>query len=242
MADDSEINPHPKHSMDHWAWVHPLRRWTVRGIVASVVFFGLWGVSYRWINPPTTLYMLQENWRLGDVYQEWVDIEDVSPVMVRTLVAAEDANFCLHWGIDSTAIRRAFQEGSIRGGSTISQQTVKNAFLWQGRSWVRKSIEAVMTPYAELIWSKSRMLEIYLNVAEFDEGVFGAAAAAQHYFGVEPNNINLTQAARLASVLPNPKGRSASKPSNFVRKRTRAIMSGAATILTDGRANCFQNG
>ncbi|MDE0783152.1 MAG: monofunctional biosynthetic peptidoglycan transglycosylase [Planktomarina sp.] len=240
MADDSEINPHPKHSMDHWAWVHPLRRWTVRGIVASVVFFGLWGVSYRWINPPITLYMLQENWRLGDVYQEWVDIEDVSPVMVRTLVAAEDANFCLHWGIDSTAIRRAFQEGSIRGGSTISQQTVKNAFLWQGRSWIRKSIEAVMTPYAEVIWSKSRMLEIYLNVAEFDTGVFGIQAAAQHHYGIDAVQLNRVQAGRLAVVLPDPKGRSAVKPSAKLRKRAASVIAGADMIRRDGRSSCFE--
>ena len=129
-----------------------------------------------------------------------------------------------------------------RGASTITQQTAKNVYLWHGRNYVRKGLEAGFTVLIELFWTKKRIIEVYLNVAEFDEGVFGAAAAAQHYFGVEPNNINSMQAARLASVLPNPKGRSASKPSNFVRKRTRAIMSGAATILTDGRANCFQNG
>ena len=241
MADDSEINPHPKPSMDHWAWIHPVRRWTVRGIVALVVFLGLWGLSYRWINPPVTLYMLQENWRLGDVYQEWVDIEDVSPVMVRALVAAEDANFCLHWGIDSAAVRKALKQGAMRGGSTISQQVVKNAFLWPGRNWLRKAIEALMTPYVDLLWNKRRMLEIYLNIAEFDTGIFGIQAAAQYHFGVNAKNLNRVQAGRLAVVLPDPKGRSAIAPSKSLRKRAASVIAGTDMIRRDGRSKCFED-
>ena len=109
--------------------------------------------------------------------------------MGRSAVAAEDANFCLHWGFDMAAIREAVEEGGTRGASTISQQVVKNVFLWHGRSWVRKAMEAVMTPVVELVWTKRRILEVYLNVAEFDEGVFGVQAAAQHYFGVSMRRI-----------------------------------------------------
>ena len=155
-------------------------------------------------------------------------------------MAAEDANFCLHWGFDMAAIREAVNEGSNRGASTITQQMVKNVFLWHDRNWVRKALEALTTPVVEVLWSKRRILEVYLNVAEFDEGVFGVEAAARHHFGVSARDLSPTQAARLAAVLPDPKGRSASEPSDFVRRRTRQIISGADTILADGRAACFQ--
>jgi monofunctional biosynthetic peptidoglycan transglycosylase len=137
------------------------------------------------------------------------------------------------------AIRAAVEEGEGRGASTLSQQVVKNTFLWHGRSWLRKAMEAVLTPVVELVWSKQRILEVYLNVVEFDEGVFGVQAAAQHHFGVDASDLSALQAARLAAVLPDPQGRSASNPSSFVKKRTRAIMAGAETIAADGRASCF---
>ena len=191
------------------------------------------------INPPFTPYMVAEARRHDGVRHDWVAMEDIAPVMARSVVAAEDANFCLHWGLDVDAIQDAIERG--RGGaSTISQQVVKNVFLWHGRSWLRKAIEAVWTPMAEAVWSKRRTLEIYLNVAEFDTGVFGVQAAARHYFGVDAADLSPTQAARLAAILPAPKARSASNPSPFVRERTRAIMSGAATIAADGRAACFE--
>jgi monofunctional biosynthetic peptidoglycan transglycosylase len=138
------------------------------------------------------------------------------------------------------AIRQAIEEGSNRGASTISQQVVKNVFLWHGRSWVRKAMEAVLTPVVELAWSKQRILEVYLNVAEFDDGVFGVQAAAQHHFGVDARDLTPLQAARLAAVLPEPKSRSASEPTSFVRSRTRSIISGAETIAVDGRSACFE--
>ena len=161
--------------------------------------------------------------------------------MARSAVAAEDANFCAHWGFDMQAIRTALAQGSSRGASTISQQTVKNVYLWHGRSWVRKAMEALMTPLVEAVWSKRRIIEVYLNVAEFDEGVFGVGAASKHYFGVNARDLTATQAARLAAILPSPKKRSASNPSSFVRKRTRQIRDGAATIRADGRSDCFES-
>jgi len=196
---------------------------------------------YSVVNPPTTPYIVSESRRLDGVDRTWVSIEEVSPYMPRSVVAAEDANFCNHWGFDMRAIRAALTEGRGRGASTISQQVVKNVYLWQGRSWTRKALEAMLTPLVEAVWSKRRILEVYLNVAEFDEGVFGVEAAARHYFGVGPEELTATQAARLAAILPAPKRRSASRPSTLVRKRTKAIISGAATIRADGRAACFDH-
>ncbi len=217
------------------------RRWLLRAILACAVIFAGWGLAYRWLNPPTTLYMMQESWRLDGVQYDWVNIEDVSPFMVRALVAAEDANFCAHWGIDSAAVRQALRDGAMRGGSTISQQTVKNAFLWQGRSWLRKAIEALMTPYAEMVWSKKRFLEIYINVAEFDTGVFGIQAAARHHFGVDAAQLNRVQAGRLAVVLPDPKGRSATEPGAGLKKHAASVIAGSDMIAADGRAACFED-
>lgn len=216
-----------------------LRRVVLWAGLGLAVFVLLATLLYKVINPPTTPYIVAESWRLGGVTRDWVPMEAIAPVMARSAVAAEDANFCLHWGLDVNAIRAAVERG--RGGaSTISQQVVKNVYLWHGRSWARKAIEALWTPVAEAAWSKRRILEIYLNVAEFDTGVFGVQAAARHYFGVDAADLSPTQAARLAAILPAPKDRSASNPSPFTRDRTRAIISGAATIAADGRADCFE--
>lgn len=215
-------------------------KYVVRGLLIMVAVVALGVVAFSVLNPPTTPYMFSESRRVGGVNQTWVAMENIAPVMARSAVAAEDANFCLHWGLDLTAIQLALNDGSNRGGSTISQQVVKNVYLWQGRSWFRKSLEALMTPLVEAVWSKRRILEVYLNIAEFDEGVFGVEAAAVHYFGVKAQDLSATQAARLAAILPSPKNRSASQPSSFVRNRTASIRDGAATIGVDGRADCFQ--
>ena len=215
-------------------------RWLAKGVLVLVFLVVLLTAAVGVVNPPTTPYMFQEGSRLGGVTHEWVAMDDISPVMARSVVAAEDANFCLHWGLDLDAIRDAMDDGGARGGSTISQQVVKNVFLWHGRSWVRKAIEAGWTPLAEALWSKRRMLELYLNVAEFDTGVFGVQAAARHYFGVDAAELSDVQAARLAAILPDPKGRSAADPSRFVRQRAASILDGAATIAADGRAACFE--
>ncbi|WP_108813481.1 monofunctional biosynthetic peptidoglycan transglycosylase [Loktanella sp. Alg231-35] len=216
-----------------------VRRMVFWGIVSVCSFALLWTLLYSFINPPTTPYMRAEAHRLVSIKQDWTALEDVAPVMARSVVAAEDANFCLHWGLDVNAIQAAVERG--RGGaSTISQQVVKNVFLWHGRSWARKAIEALWTPLTEAVWSKRRIVEIYLNVAEFDEGVFGVQAAARHYFGVDASDLSATQAARLAAILPSPKNRSASNPSTFTRNRAAQIRSGAATIAADGRADCFE--
>jgi monofunctional biosynthetic peptidoglycan transglycosylase len=205
----------------------------IGGIAALVLLFAV-------VNPPTTLYMASESRRLGGLDQTWVSADDMAPVLLRAAVAAEDANFCRHWGFDMAAIRLAVAEGGNRGASTVSQQVVKNVFLWQGRNWARKALEGAITPMVELVWPKRRILEVYLNVAEFDEGVFGAEAAAQRYFGVPARDLTAVQSARLAAVLPDPKGRDAARPSAFVRSRAASILDGAETIRRDGRAACFE--
>lgn len=210
-------------------------------------FFGVVGMLFALIllfsvvPPPINAYQLHEYFRLGHLDRQWVPMERIAPVMRRSAVAAEDANFCNHWGFDMAAIRQAIDEGSKRGASTISQQVVKNVFLWQGHSWPRKALEAMLTPVVELVWSKRRVLEIYLNVAEFGEGIFGVQAAARHYFGVDAADLTAVQAARLAAVLPDPKRRNPAKPSSFVRRRAQAIAGGAGTIEADGRAGCFDD-
>jgi monofunctional glycosyltransferase len=221
----------------------PIRRallWVWRGIYGVVGLFLLLILLFSFINPPTNLYQISESRRLGGLEREWVDWDAIAPVMARSAVAAEDANFCNHFGFDMAAIRDAIEAGSNRGASTISQQVVKNVFLWQGRSWLRKALEAALTPVVELVWSKQRVLEVYLNVAEFDEGVFGVQAAAQHYFGVDARDLTATQAARLAAVLPDPKGRNAANPGPVVRRKAGQVISGAETIAVDGRASCFE--
>ncbi|MCG6904501.1 MAG: monofunctional biosynthetic peptidoglycan transglycosylase [Rhodobacter sp.] len=218
-----------------------LLRWLFRGALAGCVLILLAVLIYNFVNPPTTPYIFSESRRLDGVKREWVAFADIAPVMARSAVAAEDANFCLHWGFDMEAIRAALDAGGTRGASTISQQVVKNAYLWHGRSWARKALEALITPVMEAVWSKQRVLEVYLNIAEFDEGVFGVEAGAQHYFGVSAAALNATQAARLAAVLPNPKERSAAKPSAKLRKRAASILGGAATIRADGRSACFES-
>lgn len=210
--------------------------WFAAGVAGFVL---MWTLLYAVFNPPTNIYMFAEGRRLGAVQQDWVPMDRIAPVMARSAVAAEDANFCLHWGLDVNAIRTAMERGT-GGASTISQQVVKNVFLWHGRSWSRKTIEALWTPVTEVFWSKRRILEIYLNVAEFDDGVFGVQAAARHYFGVDAADLTATQAARLAAILPAPKERSASNPGSFTRNRAVQIISGAETIAADGRADCFQ--
>ena len=194
------------------------------------------------VPPPTAPYVIAEARRLGGVEREWVPMEAIAPAMARAAVAAEDADFCRHWGFDVDALRAALAEGGARGASTISQQTVKNAFLWQGRSWPRKAVEALLTPVVEALWSKRRILEVYLNLAEFDEGVFGVEAAARHHFGVPARDLTPIQAARLAAVLPAPKVRDAARPSEAVARRADRILDGAETIRRDGRAACFEAG
>ncbi|WP_071797581.1 monofunctional biosynthetic peptidoglycan transglycosylase [Natronohydrobacter thiooxidans] len=217
-----------------WIWRSALR------ILALVFLLAVaWVGLYRFVPPPGGIYMLQEYRRIGEIQREWVPMERIAPVMARSVIAAEDANFCLHWGFDMTEIRRVIEQGSSRGASTLTQQTAKNAFLWHGRNFMRKGLESGFTLLIEGLWPKRRILEVYLNLAEFDDGVFGVEAAARHYFRSSAADLTPVQAARLAAVLPAPKSRNAANPTQFVRNRAASIMDGAATIARDGRAACI---
>lgn len=214
--------------------------WLWRGVLGVAAFYLVLILLFSFLPPPGNIYQWQESWRLGGIERDWVNIDEIAPEMGRSAVAAEDANFCLHWGFDMAAIRDAIDGGSGRGASTISQQVVKNVFLWHNRSWVRKAMEAALTPVMEVLWSKQRILEMYLNQAEFAEGVFGVQAAARHYWDIDARDLSATQSARLAAVLPNPKEYNAGKPGPYVRNRAGQIISGAETIEADGRAACFE--
>lgn len=216
-----------------------VRFWALRGLLGLAAFYGALILIFAVLPVPTNIYQLQESVRLGGIDRDWVGWDEIAPEMALSVVAAEDANFCLHWGFDMKAIRLAIAEGGNRGASTLSQQAVKNVFLWHGRSWLRKAAEGVLTPVVELVWTKRRILHVYMNVAEFGEGVFGVEAAAQHWFGVSAADLTPTQAARLAAVLPDPKTRNPANPGPLVRRRTASILSGAETIAADGRASCF---
>ena len=211
--------------------------WTVAALLAiavlSVILFGI-------VNPPLTISIWAEKRRLGQVEHEWVPLAKIAPVAARSIVAAEDANFCVHPGFDIRQIRSGIQEGRRRGASTISQQVTKNVFLWQGRNWLRKALETFLTPLVEAMWSKRRILEVYLNVAEMGKGVFGISAAARHHFGVSARELTAQQAARIAAILPNPKERDPNGSSPWLRLRASAIVDGAATIMVDGRSDCFE--
>lgn len=214
--------------------------WAARGLGAVLGVYLVLIVLFSFLPPPGNIYQWQEGWRLGGIQRDWVSWDKIAPEMGRSAVAGEDANFCLHWGFDIAQIRDAIAHGKQRGASTISQQVVKNVFLWQGRSYVRKALEAALTPVVELLWSKQRILEVYLNEAEFAEGVFGVGAAARVLFKTDAAHLTPMQAARLAAVLPSPKERHADKPSAFVRGHAAEILSGADTIKADGRAACFE--
>lgn len=217
-----------------WLWRRSLR------ILALILLLAVaWVGLYRFLPPPGGIYMLQEYRRTGEIQRNWVPMERIAPVMARSVIAAEDANFCLHWGFDMAEIRRVIEQGSNRGASTLTQQTAKNVFLWHGRNFVRKGLESGFTLLIEVLWPKRRTLEVYLNIAEFDDGVFGVEAAARHYFRTTAAELTPTQAARLAAVLPAPKSRDAANPTQFIRNRTSSIMDGAATIARDGRADCI---
>lgn len=196
---------------------------------------------FRWVDPPVTWLMLSEWRRLGSVERDWMPIRTMAPSVPLAAVAAEDANFCRHTGFDVDGIRAALADTDrFRGGSTISQQVAKNVFLWPERTWLRKGLEAGITVLIELLWPKRRIVEVYLNVAEFGEGVFGVDAAARQYFGVGADALTPVQAGRLMAVLPDPKRRSPVSGTGFIRSRGNAIVQGAETIRVDGRAACFR--
>lgn len=190
-------------------------------------------VALRWIDPFSSAFMVQRQaalWLDGSwewVQYEWVDWEYLNPALPLAMVAAEDQRFPEHWGFDFKAIAAAWEDqaegGKVRGASTISQQVAKNLFLWSGRSWVRKGAEVYLTVLIEMLWPKQRILEVYLNIAQFGDTVFGVGAASKSFFGTVPLRVSTPQAALLAAVLPNPTSYRVDRPSNYVYKRAARI-------------------
>ena len=199
-------------------------------------------VVYRFVPPPVTPLMLIRAVEGKGLDHRWRSIRTVSPALPRALIAAEDARFCEHSGFDFDALQKAYANngrgGKIRGGSTISQQTAKNIFLWPGRSYVRKGLEAWFTVLIETIWGKKRIMEVYLNSIEYGPGVYGAEAAARRYFGVGADRLTTAQAARLAAILPSPLKWKAAKPGSYVKKRSRRIGAASGTVRREGLAAC----
>lgn len=191
-------------------WRRRLARLLIAVVLASLVPVGV----LRFVDPPTSAFMLARQWQArGEpdfvLHYQWVELERISPQLLIALVAAEDQNFPQHHGFDleaiSSVLSQADDAGVARGASTISQQVVKNLWLWSGRSWLRKGLEAYWTAAIELAWPKRRILEVYANIAEFGDGIYGAEAASRHFFGIPAAQLNPAQAAALAAVLPGPR-------------------------------------
>lgn len=217
-------------------------RLVLKIFLSLFLFSLLWIIVYKWVNPPVTFLMLQRKLeatsspttlqKRGEkdtkIYYEWVEYEEMSYYMPLAAIASEDQNFSTHHGFDLEAIEKALEHNKkhkrIRGASTISQQVAKNVFLWNGRSWFRKGLEVYFTFMIEVCWSKKRIVEMYVNIAEMGERTFGIGAASKRFFKTNPKNISMEQAALLATVLPNPRKFSALNPSNYIQKRKSWIM------------------
>jgi monofunctional glycosyltransferase len=227
-------------------------RWgqLLRNLVLGVILLLIAGpvaavAVYRFVPPPLTILMLQRMAAGEGLDHQWRPLSQMSPALARAAIAAEDARFCDHHGFDFEAISKAMRHDErdpdrIRGGSTISQQTAKNVFLWPDRSWVRKGFEAYFTVLIEAIWGKRRIMEVYLNTVEMGPGVYGVEAAAQHYFHVSAKDLNPFQAARLIAILPSPLKWQPVDPGPYVRRRSGRIDAGEGAVGRDGAADCLK--
>jgi monofunctional biosynthetic peptidoglycan transglycosylase len=213
---------------------------TLLVVLCLLPFIGV--ALHRFVPPPPTLLMWQQAIKGQGMDYRWRSLNDISPNLVYSAIAAEDARFCSHGGFDMAAIRQALEAnergGRVRGGSTISQQTAKNVFLWPGRDWVRKGLEAGYTVLIETGWNKRRILEVYLNVAEFAPGVYGAEAGARHWFGKSARDLTASEAARLAAILPSPRRYRAAQPGPYVRRRAARVQAAARVVRNEGLAAC----
>jgi len=228
-----------------------MRRWIRRAVrhIAIVLFVLLvvlpvtLTLAYRFLPPPITPHIAATWTAKGTIYKDWTPIENMSPVLVRAIIGAEDANFCAHHGFDWQAIAEAMRRNdpgrSVRGASTISQQTAKNVFLTPHRNWLRKGLEAYLTVMIEALWPKRRILEVYLNVAQFGPNIFGAEAAAEYYFRKPAAWLDEFEAARLAAVLPNPEDWRVVDAGPYVEGRTLTLMDRILEVERDRLDACI---
>ena len=214
-----------------------------RAIVFFVAGSVIWVLVYRFVPPPITLTMLGDVASGRSVTKDWMPLAQIDANMARAAIAAEDAKFCTHDGFDREAIEAAMARnargGRIRGGSTISQQTAKNAFLWQGGGYVRKGLEAWFTVLIENIWGKRRIMEVYLNIAETGIATYGVNAGAQRYFGHDASRLSVTEAARIAAILPLPKKREATVPRGYTRRYGNAVAKRTGVVRRDALDACL---
>lgn len=218
-------------------------RWIAAALAGLVLFPAAWAVSYRWVPPPgSPLMLIRRVEGAPGIDRRWVPLADISPRLVEAVIASEDSRFCGHGGIDWDAVEaaRAHNEagGRLRGASTLSMQTAKNAFLWPDRTWLRKGAELGFTLLIEATWPKRRIVEVYLNLAEWGDGVFGAEAAARRHFDKPASELSAREAALLAAVLPNPRRWSAARPTGYIRNRAATIERRMAIVRRDGLATC----
>jgi monofunctional glycosyltransferase len=228
------------------SWPRRIFGWIIKLVLIFLLGSVLWVLAYRFINPPITATMLGDLIAGRGATRDWMPIERIDRDMVRAAIAGEDSKFCAHNGFDLDAIEEAMQRnasgGRIRGGSTISQQTAKNAFLWQGGGYFRKGLEAWFTVLMEAMWPKQRIMEVYLNLAETGIGTYGVNAGAQRYFGHDSSAMSRTEAARIAAVLPLPKKRGAVAPKGFTRRYGGTIAARVGVVARDGLDSCVYEG
>ena len=196
-------------------------------------------IAFKWIPVPVTATMLMDE---NGITKDWESLDNIDPNLVAAVIAAEDSKFCEHWGFDQEAIEQAMREnaegGRIRGGSTISQQTAKNVFLWQGGGYFRKGLEAYFTFWIEAVWGKRRIMEVYLNVAETGIGTYGAEAGSQRYFQHSASRLTPDEASRMAVALPQPKKRSVVNPGGWLARHGNSVERRIAVVKNDGLAAC----
>ena len=247
IAPEDSAQPPMEESMPEPRRRPLLRRllvWAFKGVVAFVLLSILWVGLYTVVNPPFTFTMLGDNLAGRAVTKQWMPLSRIDPDMARAAIAGEDARFCLHNGFDYAAIANAYtrnsEGGRIRGGSTISQQTAKNTFLFQGGGYARKALEAWFTFLIEHVWGKRRIMEVYLNIAETGIGTYGVNAGSIRYFGHDASHLSPTEAGRIAAVLPLPKKRAAIDPHGFVRRHGNAISRYVGVVRGDGLDACLR--
>lgn len=207
--------------------------WGARVAAAFVLVTAAAVIVYRFVDPPLTPLMVV---RHAGIAKRWIPLDAMSPALLRAVIAAEDARFLNHRGIDLVAVRRAFAYNArhhgrhVHGAGTITMQCARNVFLWQGRSWVRKGLETYFAVLLELVWGKRRILEVYLNVIEWGDGIYGVEAAARRHFGVGAAQLDARQAALLAAALPDPLRANPAAPSRYLRARAATIAARATRV------------
>jgi monofunctional glycosyltransferase len=220
--------------------------WILKIIAGFFLISVLWVLIYRFVPPPITLTMIGDLVAGRGLHKDWMPIAQIDRDMVRASIAAEDSKFCQHKGFDFEAIEDAMKRnasgGRIRGGSTISQQTAKTTFLWNGGGYARKGVEAWFTFLIEHLWGKRRIMEVYLNNAETGIGTYGINAGSQRYFGHDASAMSASEAARIAAILPLPKKRGAIAPKGFTRRYGNTIAARIGVVGRDGLDACVYKG